>query len=163
VAATLRGAAVTRDDLVCRDAAVAGSVRVTATPEGGTVAVAGFRPADPSQGGAFVEVAARGASGAWTPSALAIARTGDVAGPVAATAGRSAVAASVGGRSNRVRVALVGADGAVQRRIGGPIRPTPPPRASVRVLPLGPGARVTLLLTPAPTLRSARPSILTLG
>ena len=165
VAAALRATAVTRDDLVCRDGAVAGSVRVTATPGGGAIAAAAFRPADPSQGGAYVEVAARGATGAWTPSALAIARAGDVAGPVTATAGRSAVAASVarGVQFNRLRVALVGADGAVGRRIDGPTRPTPPPRTGVRVLPLGPGARVVLLLTPAPALRSWRPSILTLG
>jgi len=84
---------------------------------------------------------------------------------VTATAGRSAVAASVarGVQFNRLRVALVGADGAVGRRIDGPTRPTPPPRTGVRVLPLGPGARVVLLLTPAPALRSWRPSILTLG
>jgi hypothetical protein len=163
VAATLRGAAVARDDVVCRDAAFAGYVRVTATPGGGATAAAAFRPAGPSQDGTFVEVAARGATGAWTPPALAIARAGDVAGPVTATAGRSAVGASVGDRFHRVRVALVGADGAVQRRIDGPTRPTPPPRTSVRVLPLGPGARVVLVLTPAPSLRSSRPSILTLG
>jgi hypothetical protein len=165
VAATLRGAAVSRDDVVCRDAAIAGSVRVARTPEAGALLAVAFRPSGPSQDGAAVEVAARGAADAWTAPRLAIARAGDVAGPVPATAGRSAVAASVA-RSvqfNRVRVALVGADGAVGRRIDGPARSMPPPRTSVRVLPLGPGGRVTLLLTPEPGLRSWRASVLTLG
>jgi hypothetical protein len=112
-----------------------------------------------------VEVAVRDATGAWAPARLAIARAGDSTGPVPATAGRTAVAATVarGVQFNRVRVALIGADGAVVRRIDGPGRPTPPPNVSVRVLPLGPGARVALLLTPEPSLRSSRPSVLTMG
>jgi hypothetical protein len=163
-AATLRGVVVTAAEIACRAGALPARLFLTRTAAGGVVLASGFVPQPVPQTNT-IEVAARDAAGVWTPSRLAIAGAGDPSGAVPATQGRTAVAATVGRglQFNRVRVALIGPDGTVQRRIGGPTRPTPPPRSSVRVLPLGPGARVTMLLTPEPSLRSSRVSILTLG
>ena len=165
-AATLRGAAADRVEVGCRDGVGFLRPRVVRAPQGGAVVAEEVTPYPFTPTGTTVEVTARDAAGAWSPPQLAIALVGDTADPAASTGGRTAVPAVVsrgGVQFTRLSVAVVGADGRVLRRIGGPARPTPPPNTSVRVLPLGPGARVALLLTPAPTLRSSRPSILTLG
>jgi hypothetical protein len=154
VAAVLRGGAVTRDDVMCD---VGNAIDVVRTPSGGVIL---------ASGGSSVQVSARQATAGWTPPQLALTRVGAFSGAVGGTGGRSAIPVVVegtGGQFNRVRVAIVGADGAVLRRIAGPGRPTPPRHTGVRILPLGPGARVAMLLTRAPTIISERVSILTLG
>jgi hypothetical protein len=164
-AATLRaGAVALADGVACRPGALVGRVALSRTASGGAIlAVESVPQPVPAGGPSTIQVAARSDAGAWTAPVLAIAGPADLAGAARATRDRTAVAASRGARFNRVRVALVGPDGAVQRRLDGPARPTPPPNTSVRVLPLGPEARVALLLTPERTLRSSRASILTLG
>ena len=163
-AATVRGTAVALVEVVCRPGTLVGQIGLARTTSGGAV-LAVLLVAQPVPGASPIEVAARDALGGWGPSRPAIAGPADLAGAVESTGGRTAIPAVVarGVQFNRLRVAVVGADGTVLRRIDGPARPTPPRHTSVRVLPLGPGARVALLLTPAPTLSSSRPSILTLG
>ncbi len=163
-AASLRGSAVETVQVACRAGSLAGNVGVVRTTSNEVVIAAEFVP-QPNPTSSTVEVAARDTSGRWGPSRLAIARVGVVADPVQATGGRTAVPAAVarGTQFDRVRVAVIGADGTVLRRIAGPARPTPPRNTSVRILPLGPGARVAMLLTRAPTIASERASILMLG
>jgi len=165
-AATLRGATVIPAPAACRPGARVGRVALSRTTFGGAILAVELVPQPvPAAGASTVEVTARSAAGTWAPPVLAIAGPTDLAGAVHGTRDRTAVSATVarGAQFNRVRVVLVGPEGLIQRRLEGPARPTPPPNTSVGVLPLGPGARVALLLTPERTLRSSRASILTLG
>ncbi|HMN98125.1 MAG TPA: hypothetical protein PKD59_01810 [Miltoncostaeaceae bacterium] len=157
---------MTPAEVACRPAALVGGIALSRTTFGAVIVANQFvRQPVTAAPAASIEVATRSAAGAWAPPVPAIAGPADLAGALHATRDRTAVPATVarGAQFNRVRVALVGPEGLLQRRIDGPARPTPPPHTSVRVLPLGPGARVALLLTPEPTLRSSRASILTLG
>jgi hypothetical protein len=163
-AATLRGGVATLAEVACRPGTLAGALALSRTTSGGAILAMQFVPQPvPAGGPTTIEVAARSAAGSWGPATLAIAGPADLAGAALGTRDRTAVMGPRGSGFNKVRVVVVGPDGGVQRRLGGPARPTPPPNTSVSVLPLGPGTRVTLLLTPERSLRSSRASILTLG
>ena len=56
----------------------------------------------------------------------------------------------------------MGIDGAVQRRLPGPVTPTAPSNLDTRILPLGPSRLAALLLRPAPA-GGSRASTLTVG
>ena len=128
-AATLRGAAADRVEVGCRDGVGFLRPRVVRAPQGGAVVAEEVTPYPFTPTGTTVEVTARDAAGAWSPPQLAIALVGDTADPAESTGGRTAVPAVVsrgGVQFTRLSVAVVGADGSVLRRIGGPARPTPP-------------------------------------
>ncbi|MGE0027199.1 MAG: hypothetical protein AB7O78_01130 [Thermoleophilia bacterium] len=165
-AATLRGVAVTPATVSCHPGASVGQLALSRTPYGNAILAAEFIPQPfPTAGAPFVETAARSIGGGpWSAPIVPIALPADLGGIAQGSAFRTAVAATVarGAQFNGVRVVILNEQGTLLRRIGGPAMPTPPRNTSVRVLPLGPGARVALLLTPEPTLTSSRLSILTL-
>ncbi|MGD9571436.1 MAG: hypothetical protein AB7V62_06130 [Thermoleophilia bacterium] len=169
--ATLRGSMVTPADVVCPSSGPPGEVRVAPAP-GGVVLATRVEPM-PSGGSAagqslgVQDVAALRSPGTWTGVRRAVARESLTTGLAPTTRGRTAMLTVLYSRAglDGVRVALIEPDGTVSSRIGGPARPAIPRSARVRLLPLGPGARVALLVVPRTfTGRSgARASILTIG
>ncbi|HTI35606.1 MAG TPA: hypothetical protein VL422_18165 [Miltoncostaea sp.] len=161
----LGGDSVTPADVMCGDRLRPFDVRMVPTGDGGALLAATL--GDPAIGTGIQSISTLGRTGTWTPSTVAIARPGRMAGLVPTTGDRAALVTATDTLSlkDAVRVALVRANGTVQRRIGGPGRPART-LGRVQVLPLGPGARVALLLTPT-TSTGLRPPwrarILTIG
>jgi hypothetical protein len=165
-AATLRGARLIPATVSCHPGASVGRIALSRTPLGSLILAAQFMPQPaPTAGAPFIETAGWNFGDPWFPPIIPIALPGELAGIAQGSAFRPIVTATVArrGRFDAVRVVFLNEQGTLLRRLGGPAMPTPPRNTSVRVLPLGPGARVALLLTPERTLTSSRASILTLG
>ena len=90
--------------------------------------------------------------GDWSPPLLTVTRVREMEGLTTVSGGRSLLLAEVARTSSTrgVRAVLMGADGAVQRRLPGPVKPTAPSNLDTRILPLGPARLAALLLRPAP-------------
>ena len=167
VAATLSASgAVARRDLACHDIASPGRVRVVATAGGGAQAawwvLPDLRTGPPDE---TIEAYVRAPGGGdWSPPLLAMARVRELEGLAPVAGARSLLLAEVARTASTrgVRAVLIGADGAIQRRLPGPVRPTAPSNLDTRILALGPGRLAALLLRPA-SVAGSRASILTVG
>ncbi len=167
--ATLRDGVVTPADVVCPSSGPPGEVRMASVP-GGVILSTRVEP-NPTEGRVAGEslgvqdVAALRSPGSWTGVRAAVARESLATGLVPTTRGRTALLTVLYPRDGvGVRVALVEPDGTVSSRIAGPARPDVARGGRVQLLPLGPGARVALLVVPR-TLNprsDARASILTI-
>ena len=167
VAATLSpSSAVARRDLACHDIFSPGRLRVVPTPGGGAQAAWWVLP-DVRTGAPddTIETYVRAPGlGDWSPPLLTVARVREMEGLATVAGGRSLLLAEVARTPSTrgVRAVLMGADGAVQRRLPGPVKPTAPSNLDTRILPLGPARLAALLLRPAPP-GGSRASLLTVG
>ena len=167
VAATLSpSSAVARRDLACHDIASPGRLRVVPTAGGGVQAawwvLPDVRPGPPID---TIETYVRApAGGDWSAPLFAVARVRELEGLTTVAGGRSLLLAEVANTTSTrgVRAVLIGADGAIQRRLPGPVTPTARSNLDTRILPLGPARLAALLLRPATTTGS-RASLLTVG
>ncbi len=154
--AVLRGGTLEDGTLFCT-----GYAPLAASVPGGGAMVAAQR-AGARFGPGFGIVASLDPAGAGSPAQTAVSGMTTLSGLVPTTGGRTALLTIRDYYA--ARVALIRPDGTVQRRISSPEGPQPP-LGGIRLLPLGPGATVALLLTSASRASGApmRARILTIG